>query len=58
MNKNYEELYNQIVQGIVPPSYSTPEEQGDSIQKCTILQPIEEIEYSSYSRTVRNGSSN
>lgn len=50
MEKNYEELYLQIVHGEIPSTYNGPEQQGNSIQKCSILKPIGEIEYSSYSK--------
>lgn len=50
MKENYEIRYSQIVQGMIPPVYRTPEEQGNSIEKCTILKPVDEIEYSSVSK--------
>lgn len=52
MEKNYEEQYLQIVHGEIPLKYDGPEQQGNSIQKYSILKPIGEIEYSSYSKTV------
>lgn len=51
MGELYLEQYEKIVKGIIPPTYKTPEEQGNRIKKCTILKPVEEIEYSSYSKT-------
>lgn len=53
MEKNYEEQYLQIVHGEFPVTYNGPEQQGNSIQKCSILKPIGEIEYSSYSKNIR-----
>lgn len=50
MEKNYEEQYLQIVHGEFPSTYNGPEQQGNSIQKYSILKPIGEIEYSSYSK--------
>ena len=50
MEENYLTQYEKIVKGNVPPVYRTPEEQGNLIEKCTILKPVEEIEYSSCSK--------
>lgn len=41
---NYEVLYGRIVKEGIMPKYSTPEEQGRRIQRCSILQSTE-IEY-------------
>lgn len=46
MNKNYEIQYGKIVKSAYSVPYSTPEEQGRKIQKCSILKSVE-IEYSS-----------
>ena len=54
MEENYLTQYEKIVRGNIPPMYRTPEEQGNHIEKCTILEPIEEIEYSSFSRELSN----
>lgn len=51
MEEMYFEQYEQIVKGNIPPMYQDPEEQGSNIEKCTILKPVKEIEYSSYSKT-------
>lgn len=50
METNYEMLYNKIVKGSVLPEYKGPEKQGNMIEKCSILKPIEEIEYSGHSK--------
>ena len=52
MEEMYMEQYREIVKGNIPPMYQNPEEQGNAIEKCTILKPVEEIEYSSYSKSV------
>lgn len=53
MNVNYENEYRKIVQGAVIPVYRGPEEQGKAIQKCSILKPVGEIEYCSFSKEER-----
>lgn len=45
---NYETEYRKIVGEQLPPQYKNPEDQGNAIEKCTILRPIGEIEYSSF----------
>ncbi len=50
MNNDYDKQYSEIVKDMAPPMYRTPEEQGNSIKKCSILKPIKEIEYSFYSK--------
>ena len=52
MGQNFFMQYQKIVGEIILPPYQTPEEQGNCIKKCTILEPIEEIEYSSLSKDV------
>ena len=44
MMTKQEQEYKEIVRVNYPPKYQTPEEQGASIEKCTILKPVE-IEY-------------
>ena len=51
MEEKYFEQYEKIVRGNIPPMYQDPEEQGKAIEKCTILKPVEEIEYRSYSNS-------
>lgn len=50
MNGNEKTLYEKIVGKNLPPKYTSPEQQGRSIKKCTILESIE-IEYNSSNRT-------
>lgn len=50
MEKNYEDLYAEIVKGTTPGIYKGPEHQGNLIEKCTILKAVEEIEYSNHSK--------
>lgn len=47
MNPDYLKAYQQITQGYTRPlyKYTTPEEQGAAIKKCTILEATN-IEYS------------
>lgn len=49
MKDNYELTYEKIVGKQNPPKYSTPEEQGKKIQKCSILKSVE-IEYKGSNR--------
>lgn len=54
MNKtNYSTLYEKIVKSYPHEDYKGPEQQGNIIEKCTILRQVEEIEYSNHSRTNR-----
>ena len=52
MEETYMKQYKEIVRGNIPPMYSNPEERGNDIEKCKILKPVEEIEYSSYSKSI------
>lgn len=49
MKGGYEVQYEKIVKGAVPPVYTTPEEQGRQIKRCSILKNVE-IEYSHVNR--------
>lgn len=48
LGNNYEALYKTIVPEEIIPNYSTPEEQGRRIQRCSILRSTE-VEYRSSS---------
>lgn len=50
MDKNYEMLYQKIVNGSIPERYATPEEQGKAIRRCSILRRVE-IEYNPTEKT-------
>ncbi len=41
MDMDYMKAYQQITQGFMGPAYeyTTPDEQGAAIKKCTILEP-------------------
>ena len=52
MKGGYEVQYEKIVKGVVPPVYTTPEEQGRQIKRCSILQNVE-IEYSHVNRMAK-----
>lgn len=52
MNKDYEMQYKKIVKTSCPTHYSTPEDQGRKIQKCSLLKSVQ-IEYSSTHKTGR-----
>ncbi len=51
MEMDYVNVYEKIVGNNYPAEYKGPEQQGNQIKKCSILQPVEEIEYSNYSRS-------
>ncbi len=46
MNKDYEIQYKKIVKKPCPALYSTPEDQGRRLQRCSLLKSVQ-IEYSS-----------
>ena len=46
MNKDYEIQYKKIVKTSCPALYSTPEDQGRKIRKCSLQKSVQ-IEYSS-----------
>lgn len=48
--ENYEIQYQKIVNGFSPSKYSTPDEQGKAIKRCSILKNVE-IEYNSVNKT-------
>lgn len=50
MKENYEIQYQKIVSGSLPMKYTSPEEQGKAIKKCSILKNVE-IEYNPVDRT-------
>ncbi len=48
--ENYEIQYKKIVNSFSPTRYSTPEEQGKAIKRCSILKNVE-IEYNPVNKT-------